>query len=194
MLVKGTELLQQTSCFNELQAMPMPIDIRRLDEGKGIEATILQHLAKWHNSYKAKFNKSKLERAEKRYCVKDCDPSLGASKKYTRQSATQKALTKYVYFFCGDDDTVDTLDEAATFGLNQKVRKCATDLQDQQLLAKLSAGDLVAQDAKYPLGCLVSLYNRATAEQARKGKRTQLTIRSVALAELLTYIDESRIA
>ena len=59
-------------CFNELQAMPMPIDIRRLDEGKGIEATIFEHWAKWHKSCKAKFNK------------------------YTRQSATQKALTKYV--------------------------------------------------------------------------------------------------
>ena len=43
---------------------------------------------------------------------------------------------------CGDEDKVDTLHEAATFGLNQKVTKCATDLQDQQLLAKLSAGDL----------------------------------------------------
>ena len=120
--------------------------------------------------------------------------SLGASKKYTRQSATQKVLTKYLCFFCGDDDTVDTLHEAATFGLNLKVGKCATDLQYQQLLAKLSAGHLVAQDAKYHFGCLVSLYNRAAAEQARKGKKntTDNLSRSVALAELLTYIDESR--
>ena len=43
---------------------------------------------------------------------------------------------------CGDDHQVDTLHEAATFGLKQKVTKCATDLQDQQLLAELSAGDL----------------------------------------------------
>ena len=124
----------------------------------------------------------------------DCDPSLGASKKYTRQSATQKALAKYVCFFCGNDDTVDTLHEAATFGLNQKVTKCATDLQDQQLVAKLSDGDLVAQDAKYHLGCLVSHHNRAAAEQAQNGKKntTNNLSRSVALAELLTYIDESR--
>ena len=74
--------------------------------------------------------------------MKDCDPSLGASKKYTRQRATHKGSTKYVCFFCGDDNKVDTLHKAATFGLNQKVTKCATDLQDQQLLAKLSAGDL----------------------------------------------------
>ena len=51
--------------FNELQALTLPIDIRRLDEGKGIEATMLKHLAKWHKSCKGKFNKSKLKRAEK---------------------------------------------------------------------------------------------------------------------------------
>ena len=47
----------------------------------------------------------------------------------------------------------------------------------------------------YHLGCLVSLYNRFAAEQARKGKQntTDNLSRSVAFAELLTYIDESRI-
>ena len=74
--------------------------------------------------------------------------------------------------------------EAATFGLNQKVTKCATDLQDQQLLAKLSGGDLVAQYVKCHLGCLVSLYNRAAAEQARKANRTQLTISAEALLSI----------
>ena len=115
--------------------------------------------------------------------MKDCDPRLGASKKYARhparKSATQKASPKYVCFLCGDDDTVDTLHEAATFVLNQKVKKCATYLQDQQFLA--SAGDLVAKDAKYHLGCFVSLYNRAAAEQARKGKKTELTISAEVL-------------
>ena len=53
-------------CFNELQVMPMLIDIRRLDEAKDIEATMLEHLAKWHKSCKVKFKKSKLEGAEKK--------------------------------------------------------------------------------------------------------------------------------
>ena len=52
--------------FNELQAIPMPIDIRRLDEGKGIEATMLEHLAKWHKSCKAKFNKFKARTSRKK--------------------------------------------------------------------------------------------------------------------------------
>ena len=40
MLINGTrQTFQQT--FNKLQAMPMSIDIRRIDEGKCIEATML---------------------------------------------------------------------------------------------------------------------------------------------------------
>ena len=114
----------------------------------------------------------------------DCDRSSGVSKNYTRQSATQEASTKHVCFFCGDEDKVHTLHEAATFGLNKKVSKFATDLQDQQLLAKLSAGDLIAQDAGY----LVSLYNRAVAEQAQKSKQNTIDnlSKNIALAELLT--------
>ena len=43
----------------------MPIDLRRLDEGNGIEATLIEHKAKWHKSCHSKFNATKLVRAEK---------------------------------------------------------------------------------------------------------------------------------
>ena len=49
-----------------------------------------------------------------------------------------------------------------------KHQKCALVLQDQQLLAKLSAGDMIVQDVKYNLKCLVSLYNKAEAVQAKR--------------------------
>lgn len=176
--------------FDELKAMPMPIDLKRFDDGNGIEAAMLEHSAKWHKSCHAKFTKSKLERAEKRHSEKTCS---GSSKKFTRKTAQQKG-TKDVCFFCEKDDTGGTLHEAATFGLNQKVVKCATVLQDQRLLAKISAGDLIAQEAKYHLHCLVSIYNKAAAEETRKdkGDTTDKMIKGIALAELLTYIDEAR--
>ena len=50
---------------------------------------------------------------------------------------------------------------ASTLELDARVRHCALQLQDKPLLAKLSAGDMVAQDAEYHVKCLVSLYNRA---------------------------------
>ena len=41
----------------------------------------------------------------------------------------------------------------------------AVKLGDKQLLAKLSTGDLVTQEAKYHTRCLVTLYNKAHYSQ-----------------------------
>ena len=64
-------------------------------------------------------------------------------------------------FFCRQPAGHDGLCEAATFQLDQRVRTCATLLEDTELLRQLSAGDMVAIEAKYHIKCLVSLYNSA---------------------------------
>ncbi len=78
--------------FSELRELPMPIDLGRLDEGNGIEATLLEHEAKWHKSCHTKFNTTKLQRAEKRKStMEDCDPDYIPTKKYSRQSGLREA-------------------------------------------------------------------------------------------------------
>ena len=42
--------------------------------------------------------------------------------------------------FSGEDVTLEPMHETATIHLNEKGKKCASYLQDQRLLAKLSAG------------------------------------------------------
>ena len=54
------------TCFSELNELPMPIDLRHLDEGNGVEATLRKNKAKWHKFCHSKFNITKLKRAEKR--------------------------------------------------------------------------------------------------------------------------------
>ena len=49
------------------------------------------------------------------------------------------------------------LHEASTFQLDECIRKCALKLEDKPLLAKLSTGDMTAQEAKYHTQCLVAL-------------------------------------
>ena len=51
--------------------------------------------------------------------------------------------------------------ESATKKINERIEECATKRQNTALLAKLSAGDLVALEAKYHARCLVALYNKA---------------------------------
>ena len=141
----------------------MPLELGRLDDGNGIEATFHENNARWHKSCQSKFNNTKLQRAEKRKCTQDCDSDATTSKKYTRQVAHHEVPASDVCFLCEDASTSESLREASTFRLDSRVRRCALELQDERQLAKLSAGDMVTQDAKYHPRCLVSLYNKATS-------------------------------
>ena len=82
---------------------------------------------------------------------------------------------------------------ASTFGLDARVRQCALQLQDQSLLAKLSAGDLIALEAKYHAQCLVSPYNRARQTKGSDEQEDSCTMnQGIVLAELVTYIEDTR--
>ena len=81
----------------------------------------------------------------------------------------------------------ESLHHASTFGLDARVRQCALQLQDQNLLAKLSAGDLIAMErAKYHNQCLISLYNGAS-RQTKESDDTYTISQGIALAELVAY-------
>ncbi|KAL5015417.1 hypothetical protein ScPMuIL_009687 [Solemya velum] len=57
--------------------------------------------------------------------------------------------------------------------LNQRLSDCATALHDKQLLARLSSGDIIAQQLKCHLSCLAALYNRE--RERRRVKQRQRT-------------------
>ena len=59
-------LAKHIPLFNEINALPIPMDIRRLDDGTGIDATLIGNNAKYHNSCRIKFNNTKLLRVQKR--------------------------------------------------------------------------------------------------------------------------------
>lgn len=53
-------------------------------------------------------------------------------------------MSEYRCFFCNEKDEATALCEAKTFALDVHVREAAILTQDTCLLAKLSAGDMVA--------------------------------------------------
>ena len=84
-------------------------------------------------------------------------------KKFTRQSLGVASISTETCLFCGKPAPAGrSLCKASTFGIDANVRQCALKLEDKPLLPKLSAADLIAQDAQYHPQCLVSLYNRAS--------------------------------
>ena len=70
------------------------------------------------------------------------------------------------------------------------MRQCAYTLQDERLLAKLSAGDLVALEASYHAACVASLYKKARVAQVDVEEEA-LRPDGIVLAELVTFIEET---
>ena len=71
----------------------------------------------------------------------------------------------------------------------------ATELKDTILLAKLSSGDMVAKDAVYHKHCLTGLFTRHRSSIRQKESSVfddKLSCEAMALAELVSYIEEMR--
>ena len=148
--------------FQELNSLPIPLDITRLDDGDGIEKTLQDHDAKYHPSCRIKFNNTKLKRAEeKQDSMAKSKSETGKSPKLSRRTSKKPSEQEiYECFLCEKEAPVSSLQVAMTMKLNERLKSCAETLQDKWLLAKLSAGDVIAQDMKYHPAYLTSLYNR----------------------------------
>ena len=178
---------QNLVSFAELDALPF--DIARLDNGQGVQDTLKTCEAKWHKSCQLKYTTTKLSWVKKRSAP---GPSNEVVSKFTRSGApsTQESLH---CFFCDKIETSkDKLHNASTFKMDNRVRTCALQLQDESLLAKLSAGDMVAQDAVYHSSCLVALYNKADRLSKDIDYESPSVIHGIALAELVSYIEDAR--
>ena len=177
--------------FAKLGCMPKELCLSLLDEGNGIEETFLANKACWHRSCYALFNSTKLKRAEKRHATQEEDLVGG---KFTRSNAgVCSENTIPVCFICDKSDD-RSLHNVSTLGLDDRVRECATLLNHEKLLAKLSGGDLVALEAKYHTQCLSMLYRKAqyAKEEGEESEQPRHRLDGIALAELVSYIEELR--
>ena len=96
-------------------------------------------------------------------------------------------------FFCGESGT-ETLHGVATYQVDTRVRKCAAQVGDNELLARLSMGDMVALEAKYHSKCLLALYYRAkTTLDAEPNTDHEGVMSRIVLAELVLYIEETHL-
>ena len=183
--------------FEEVGSIPLDIDLNRLDEGDGIQETFTKNNAKWHKHCYVKLSSYNLQRTKDRKRKHDEQSATPSSKNKTLTRLNTPSKKKQdklrICFFCSNDDSSDQLHEVCTFQLDCNVRRCAHDLQDQELLKKLSGGDLIAQEAKYHKKCLLNLYNRCRPSQVRdSNNESEDTCHGTALAELVVYIQESR--
>ena len=77
------------------------MDLSCLDEGKGIEATFMEQVAKWHKSCHTEYNITKLRRAEKkRVSPEDSKPYFSPPRKKICLSRSTESVTKESSYFC----------------------------------------------------------------------------------------------
>ena len=122
------------------------------------------------------------------------------SKKYTRSQRDSAASTgqvpykQNVCFLCDEADSFNNLHVVATFGCDNTICRFAALTEDKSLLAKLSAGDLIAQEAKYHAACKLALHNKACSMCSPTSPESNSVYIShgIALTELVSYIDEIR--
>ena len=177
--------------FAKLGCMPIELCVSRLDDGNGIEKTFFANKARWHRSCYALFNSTKLKRAEKRHATQQEDLVGG---KFTRSNASVcSENTSPACFICDECDD-RALHSVSTLGLDDRVRECASLLNDEKLIAKLSGGDLIALEAKYHTQCLSMLYRKAqyAKEEGEESEQPRRRLDGIALAELVSYIEEFR--
>ena len=63
--------------------------------------------------------------------------------------------------------------KTTSFVINTRVLACARLLRNHELLAKLSSGEIIANNAIYRKSCLTALYNRARSAERRVDLKRQ---------------------
>lgn len=92
---EGYKTIGKLVGFDRIDCLPTSMNLSRLDDGNGIEETQQRHKAKWHDSCRLLYNRTKLQRAEKRKKPPEAaaDASTDSSKKFTHKSAGDKSAS-----------------------------------------------------------------------------------------------------
>ena len=172
--------------FRRIDQLPVSL---KFEEDITVEL-LVNCQAKWHKSCYLKFNDNKLQRARKRECSQSTDDENVTQKRFRAQ---RQSLESSKCIFCTKDDAAGQLHEFRTFDADDNIRRMATDLQDTELLAKISGGDLTAIEAKYHLPCLTTLRNKHRSylrqNQSCSDDREQDTNEARAFVELITHVE-----
>ena len=174
--------LQNVDEFRTLGALPVNLESSSV---YNVE-TFIEKKAKWHHSCYQKFINSRLQRA------KDRKRKPGANDDNVRCSKRQSIETNMALcIFCGEKNQ-EELHDYSTENAELSLRTMASDMNDDDLLTKLSGGDFVAIEAKYHFPCITKYRNRYRSYLPEKNKNTDFRYEQAkarAFTELISYIE-----
>lgn len=99
-------LARDLLAFREIEQIPAELDLNRLDDGNGIEATLMTNRAQWHRSCRLRYSQMKRQRRRKSLEeVEQCD----VTKIHTRSAHSHVCTKEPVCFFCNKPAGSDVL-------------------------------------------------------------------------------------
>ena len=174
--------LQNVDKFHTLGALPVNLESSSV---YNVE-TFIEKKAKWHHSCHQKFTNSRLQRAKDRKRKQDGnDDNVRRSK--CQSIETNMALC----ILCGEKNQ-EELHDYSTENAEPSLHTMASDMNDHDLLTKLSGGDFVAIEAKYHFPCITKYRNRYCSYLREKNNNTDFRYEQAkarAFTELILYIE-----
>lgn len=140
--------LNNVSSFRDVGAMPVVLRF-----GEEITADdLVVNQGVWHKSCYLKFGREKIDRAIKKRDRDVLEDSCSTTEE--KRPRLQIRNVNTCLFWQKDDGH---LQECSTLKHNENLREMALFLNDIELIARLSGGDIVAIDGKYHLQCVTAL-------------------------------------
>ncbi len=172
--------------------------LTRIYQEENLEELLSSGEGKWHKSCQLRYNATKLDRARKRIREDSAqDDEAETRRKSTRAKSNplsdeaRRETAKVHCFFCEKSAQLkEPLHGVTMLQVDHRVRRIATDTQDTRVLAKLSEGDMIAINAVYHSICLSSYYNKERCSNKSDGSNSDSVLKGVALAEVVSYIEE----
>ena len=179
--------------FHNINALPIPINPKRIDNGDGIEETLLTNRAKYHEACRLLFNNTKLNRAL------DKSKKRKASKQEEEGRIKRKriGLKDNICFICDNCDTIPNLSQVQTLSTCEQLKEIATELNEVKILKFVSCEDPIALELKYHKKCYMSLRNRVRnkrkIQESDEDEKYSFAYQR-AFCELVVYIHEQYIS
>lgn len=185
--------------FYKIGKLPKNVILSNLDEGSGIQETLILRQAKWHKSCSLCLNSSKLVRAQESEASTlkrnrpTCSTGLNEDEDvhYITRSAVPPINTfNNICCLCRKGDLWnEKLHQVMADSMEERLRSLAT----AETLAAIGSGNFIAQEVKYHQTCLnnqLKIARRSALLSSNRKEETRSTnmCESMAFADLATYI------
>lgn len=155
---------------------------------------LIANRASWQKPERLKFTTSKLGKVQQSAKRKNEseEEEAGTLRNSMRR---QDSKNGEVWIFCTEDSD-ETLHDFTSLAVDKKIREMAKELEDFELLSRISGGDLVAIEVQYHIGCLTKFRKSYSLLKRKEDKMdedslNEMVNESRGFVEVAAYIEKS---